>query len=491
MVVIRKNEAVAGATVFASKLTSREFFKFKEAMEDAGFGMVSVPLRKGLAIYDRGLDKEGNPNGKSGYSVFVWTSKTNIRMRHQNPDCSVEAESLSPLQISRLHIETRLNPNTIDRIIKSIMEESKKKPENVFFIALHDHIKRIGDHNLVAEHIDDGKSDWKKMILHKKGENIDYDFGTSCHNNFRKELMAEIRDLEGAIGITKGASVELTMPFSSNSTNGPHHLLWFSDFETAGEYHERFLSKRIYLFPAYAPDINLDELRSENQQLRKEMKLAVGIAHPISGIKLPLLGTPPCGLLDLVARGFYPLDWATDYVAEYADAVGCFNPSEGNPEITFANPSEGRRMFGLVSKWKTGSGLTMNSINTAFALEMRERYGTVAFADNDVHRFHKFRFKHTLHGYGKLRTVLEMPEGQIKKPDTSDIIHMLRTIEERGRISAFVPYDRTRMDLYKARRNEALLQKLEDTAGDILFHIKHTVPDIYADLKMRIAGFFH
>ncbi|MCX8197861.1 MAG: hypothetical protein N3F07_01560 [Candidatus Micrarchaeota archaeon] len=490
-----KKQLISSAASACSPRVRSGFFKFHQAMEEAGFGLARHEFQKGLLIYDRGLDSDGIPNGKSCYSVFAWLGKGSMLLRFQNPDSSPSAFFLLPHQISNLHIETLFTSYSIERLVAKIKENSAKKPPHHYFLALHDHIRYVDGSDLAAMNFDDGLSDWKTMILHKKGENIDFDFGSSCHNHFPLEQMKAIGQLEGILGISKGASVELTMPFSKKSTNGPHHLLWFSSFEAAKEYHDKFLSKRIYKYPAYAPDASPKRLKKENQRLRQEGLLAVGIAHPASGLRLPVFGVPPVGLLDMAAEGIYPLDYVFGYVSEYADSVAGFNSLAGKDIRKFANPSEGRRMLELVEKWGAGGNLFPNALNMAFSLEMKSRFGTAVHADNDTHNFHLFRFKHTIHGYGKIRTVLDasiLPSfSQGSKPTVQQVVEAFRLPGIRAAIIPFIPYSPAEADIAKARRNEALLQKAEDFASELWFHLTSTIPKVLSDVKTRLAGLFH
>jgi hypothetical protein len=493
--LLEKKQALENAAAPAGRRVQAGFYKFHGAMEDAGFGLARAAFQKGLAIYDRGLDSDGNPNGKSCYSVFVWVRRNALEIRHQNPDSSGEAFGLSPRAISNLRIETLFTSNSIGKAIAEIKGFSRKKPESTYFLALHDHLRYVNGSDLVALSMDDGMSDATTMVLHKKGENIDFDFGTTCHNHFPFGQMKLVSELESAVGITKGASVELTMPFSENSTNGPHHLLWFSNIYIAREYQKRLLSRRAYKYPAYAPDTKPERLKNENQQLRKAGVLAVGIAHPVAGVRT-IAGVSPVGLIDVVGDGTSTLDYAFRYAKEYADSVACFNPFSGTKPRDFVNPSEGGRMLELVKKWKVGSDLSANAVNLAFAYEMRERCRTAIHADNDIHLFHRFRFKHTIHGYGKTRTILDASgwqarQGLFRKPTTQEIVSILRSPQERAAISAFVPYSAETADLVKARRNETLLQNIEDAVTDACFHLTHTVPDIITDIRTRIHGVFH
>ncbi|MEM4633612.1 MAG: hypothetical protein QW275_00470 [Candidatus Anstonellaceae archaeon] len=495
---VEKKQALENAAKRASKRVRSGFFKFHEAMEEAGFGLARFQFQHNLAIYDRGLDEQGNPNGKSCYSVFAWVGKNALFLRFQNPDFSSEAYHLPASKISNLHIETLFTSSSIQKLICRIRECSLKKPESVYFLALHDHLRYVGGSDLAALNMDDGLSDWLTMILHKKGENIDFDFGSSCHNHFPYEQMKMVRELEEAIGMTKGASLELTMPFSKKSTNGPHHLLWFSDFEVAKEYYEKFLTKRVYKYPAYAPDVSPKKLKRENQRLREEFLLAVGIAHPASGLRLPIVGVPPVGLLDMAADGAYSLDYVFEYVGKYADSVGGFNALAGRQPRLFANPSEGRRMRELVEKWNTGNFQIPNALSMAFALEMQQIHKTAVHADNDIHKFHSFSFKHTVHGYGKLKTILDASawqekfyQGKIQKPTAADVIKIFRLPEEREAIKPFIPYSPESSDLVDARLNEAFVQKAEDAISAAWFHLTNTLPKVFSDIKTRLYGLFH
>ncbi|MEM4555025.1 MAG: hypothetical protein QXT25_04205 [Candidatus Anstonellaceae archaeon] len=235
------------------------------------------------------------------------------RRSRRGTGTSKEDEKLSFTQLSNLHVEFGLMEDSIDEVISAIKATAAKKSVYTYFVALHDHIRYVDNIDMVALHKDDGLSDWERMIIHKKWANIDFDFGTTCHNNFYLEAACKIKEAEERIGITKGASIELTMPFSKHSTNGPHVLVWFADFETAHLYQGEILEKRVYHYPAYAPDVSSKKIRKENNRLRMQMKAAVGMAHPVSGIRLPIVGVPPTGILDLVADGIYPLDYAFEY----------------------------------------------------------------------------------------------------------------------------------------------------------------------------------
>jgi hypothetical protein len=474
------------------KIISR-FYKFHEALENAGFGLIPFSFQKDLLIYDRSFNLDGTQNNKSAYSVFVWVKKNGILIKYKNPDFSESAMNLKINEIVKLAREPNFSlENNIDKIIADIKTNSSKKPEYIYFLALHDHLRYVDNFDFVKNYVDDGLSDWKTMILHKKSENIDFDLGTTCHNHFVYEQIYKIKELEEKIGITKGASLELTMPFSKHSTNGPHHLLWFANFEVAREYQERFLSKRIYKYPAYAADTSPKKLKKENQKLRKENLLAVGIAHPASGLKFPILGVPPVGIIDVVGEGTYSLDYIYDYVKEYIDSIGCFNCLANKEIRTFANPSEGRRITELIEKWNTGEKAYANVVNMAFAKEMNQIYNIANHSDNDTHRFHLPAFRYIIHGYGKAWTVFDAKKAEIaysEKPTIEDIIYALR--EKRDSIFAFIPYCPKEADLVKQRRNEILLQKAEDLIEQISFHIKNTIPTIFEDVKKRLMGLFN
>ena len=443
-------------------------------------------------LYNRGIGEDGLPNGKSNFFVFMKLADDTLRVMFANPDTSQQAISLSPKEIHRLHHTAGLSRYWAADVAKDVETTAAKKPPATFFIAPHGHWGKINGTSLYGGNLDDGLSDDKTIIRQMMFYNMDYD-ATGPHNNYPLQLFAHVRELEAGVGITKINSFELTMPYKNGKPNGPHHNIWLANDRIASEYHQRILAERNWDYIAFAPSASREEMIRINSELASQRLLAVGIAHPFATVTLPATG-----LGNRVATGDFELQRTLEYVGENAHGIAAFSPTTSDRRVKFVNGRDEKYFRGLLEKWVMGRFLTPNALSMAFSLEMRERFGTFRYGDNDTHLYRRIRHDLHVHGLGRVMTVMDLKgtahEG--KKPSAGEVVSIMSLGgiaaegEKVSRIGAFVPYQVVdgKAELYPSRSNDTFMQKL----GEMARHVeawRRLVPVLARDLAESARDF--
>jgi hypothetical protein len=463
----------------------RTFYDLHARLVKEGFNIVRDPriLRENEFVFNRGLDSEGRPNSKSNFFVFVEVGKE-LKVFFVNPDYSQAAVKLSSRGIKKVFATSIPSNAWVDEVVQTVVAESKKKPEDVFFGILHGHWGSINGVDLLSNGIDDGASDERTIIRQLMFWSHDID-ATGHHNHIIPEFLARIAELEACAGIVKVPSLELTLPYKTGAMNGPHHNIWLADSAAAAEYSSIILSKRSGKYPPYAPLVDPEFILQHNKDMAAQGRLAVGLAHPLSGLPVGV-----GGLLDRVASTDHNLDWAINHVRDNVHGVACFNPTSSmNMLIDFQNPSERQAIKELLRKWKMGGKITPNAVNMAFSMEMRERFGKFAYSDNDWHRYGPIKPDYHVHGLGKQWTVLKFPGALLRKPTPQEFVSLLLSPTAKDEVVPFVPYEFSDgvINIAKARRNDTFFQKLSGQVVSLWHHLK-MVPLILQDFKGKIKS---
>ncbi|OIO22019.1 hypothetical protein COV61_03465 [Candidatus Micrarchaeota archaeon CG11_big_fil_rev_8_21_14_0_20_47_5] len=387
-------------------------------MRDAGFPLVDVSpfTTKTRCMFKR---REG-----SNFSILVETAGGKLRAFMSNPDETRESAELPYNKIVVSISEgLRKDGRFIDGVVQNAIALSAKKPSNIFCIQLHYHLGRIGETILNTPNgmMDDGVSSFGACATNLAFWHTDYSIQT-MHNNFSAKLFLQMQKTLSSAGITAIPGMEATLPIyfkepwllrdytdKNPNPNGPHVLLFASSPEIMAEMQKKHFSKSPY---QYAP---CTHVRDDMEMVLGKIKgkygknISIVFAHPMCDSFLPQVG-----LLERALYGEMPIKKLLNLIETYAQGVACFNSTlskddsvdfgkirsevetafEGREQTKFhlkcrLSNIDGAEEFVrfLLNKWggKYGTKMSRNTINLAFASEMKERFGTLKLFEPDSH----------------------------------------------------------------------------------------------------------
>ncbi|MFH1470192.1 MAG: hypothetical protein ABIF01_00425 [Candidatus Micrarchaeota archaeon] len=485
-----KQQISPAPTVITSREKIRDTFqRLHGAFEEKGFSLIrDNPLSKpNEYVYNRGIGRNGEPNGKSNFFVFVKLKGRSLEVMFSNPGYTEKSIDLTPSQIRKTHLTAGHSKAWVDEVVGSVLVHASKKPDNVYFAVLHGHWGSINGVNLIEAKIDDGFSRDFDIIRQMMFYNYDFD-GTGHHNHIVKELLLHVKELERRVGITKVPGCELTISFTSGGLNGPHHLLWFANDESALEYARKVLKNRDYQFPAYAASVDRGEILKVTREMRESGLLAVGLAHPFQVNALA-----SAGLLNRARRTDYSFQDAISYIGESIDSIAAFNlKCQGGKAIGFDAPDQ-KFALELVQKWYSRAmQMTPNVLNRALALEMRERFGIKIHVEADEHYYPSVERDLTVHSLGKMWNVVDISRTSLSaKPTQSELVSLI-TSRKSDAIYPFMPFKVTNngnIDLVDSRNNETTIQNAKETIAKIKSRFLEA-PSLLHDLYISVKRMF-
>jgi hypothetical protein len=400
---------------------AKEFNRFKEArfrrvadvakrLNENGYeaivGSVCVKWRleeMGVrSVFDPGIANENEiilnrSRTKADSNFFVFLKFDNFKSTafFTDPANGEAGRALAKEKLMRRSISYLGKEGWAGEVTKEVLEVAQHKPLNSFYLQVHGHWGESRESGGTILR-DDGVSKRKDIIRQFMLWHYDVD-ATGYHNWIDFPALTDIRLREKDAGIVKVPSLEFTMPFREGASNGPHLNLWFAGNNVAEEFQKRFLDGKTTLMPGMA---SVEEKRSALKyitKMRKNMEMALGVAHP-SCIMNVVVGRLPVGLLNLLLEkdeeGRYKYSWGRimSFVKKYVDGVGAFNPTLEDYKLDFRERNLQEYFDSIVGEIvarQIGGNASMreNCVNMAFAKHMRDTLGTFPYMDPDTHEY--------------------------------------------------------------------------------------------------------
>ena len=402
----RAKKSGAGAEAAGEFTASRNFNsiervnflgRFRKLMDEHGFAAVdakkmeedlrgkklwkeggALPIVEGgELIFNRGISakpgKGTRANGKSNFYVFVREKADSVEIFYSNPEPKKGEDRI----IHRVFI-TGNYASMAGKYAMEILAKSQRKPLNDYWADTHGHWGYVGEKPVQ----DDGVCRFQDRIRTMMLYHLDYDM-TSPHNSFETMLYRLVHRIGKHTGMVKVPATELTL--STEPPNGPHAVIWMDGERTANDVRREILSQRepLEMISCFS-GMKMDAMFRKLAPLRKEGKLAVGIAHPVnySGRRLPLF---EIGLVTAAEDGSISVDKMVE-VALQCDAAACWNPSlDGKGPVPIEDGRLRNRLWGLINAHGVGKSWRANPLNMAFAMEM-QKHGLHTTYDPDDHR---------------------------------------------------------------------------------------------------------
>lgn len=418
--------------------------KIKDALVGAGLwgqGKQLPLIRDGEHVFNRGIDNEGRPTGKSNFFVFVNETSKGVLVFFSDPDARPGAGK------KELFIPTGYWGGDVGeraaQVMKQVLGYAAKKPETEFRAVTHQHWGRFVESrvegvedNRTQKVQDDGAQEFQDVLRMMILYHMDVDMSTP-HNALqttrmpvellRKLLPADIREwpkvsfdfikflriMEEGLGIVKVPGTELTMSLHGNNPNGPHMCIWVPDDAAAAEFTRRVLSRRdpnLHMQSFFfgreggaSERMSFGDMRTEMYAMMRKGTLAAGVAHPVhygpihlAGVRLPF-DVMSIGLLSSVQSSGMELDTAENLAGNYCQAVGCWNTTVSESEAFPFKGEKGKKLREFLTKCMDGhnmhaapkdhwAGYYANTLNMAFAEHIAEKYGVGTMFDGDDHR---------------------------------------------------------------------------------------------------------
>lgn len=395
-------------------------------------------IGEGELVFNRGISvkpgKGTRANGKSNFYVFVREKADSVEVFYSRPEPRKEGR-----MVHRVFITGDCNAMA-GKYAGEALRASRGKPLNEYWADTHGHWGYVGEKPVR----DDGVCRFQDRIRTMMLYHMDFDM-TTPHNSFETMLYRLVHRIGKHTGMVKVPATELTM--STTIPNGPHMLAWMDGERTANEVRKEILCRRgdldmISLFSG----MKMDEMFRKLAPLRKEGKVAVGIAHPVnySDRRLPLF---EIGLITAAEDGSISVDRMVE-VALQCDAAACWNPSlDGEGPVPIEDGRLRNRLWGLINAHGVGKSWRANPLSMAFAMEMR-KHGLHTTYDPDDHRVLPIESRpgNYLAGgdvLGMGRTVIKLSHSQFnqmrekgRKPWPSELIPWIvnRKVEMEGKV---------------------------------------------------------
>lgn len=371
-------------------------------MGNAGFARVNNS-RMQKRLMDEGLWKKGAPTGivqagetifnrgigckKSSFFVFMKSepSKDQITVYYYNPDTGPKAPmrrrhwkdgKKGKVKAGEEYLIRKVYTGTSDptaaalRILNDVLHYASLKPESEYRMESHIHcgwMPKGYKHSRRFQ--DDGMSQLQDIMRTNALYARDV-VSLTAHNSFERKKFFAMEIMAQEMGMVMMPGMELTAP--GNVPNGPHLLLWFSDFMAAEE-GELIATKRRsdFAMPPFNDDLPLHKvLPLLYNRLAKRGELIIGAAHPFN---LHRADHPvyDVGMLSTIETGPYKFN-AIDALFEYVHAIEAWNVSMGDTRDVPALKSRSlqRMVDQLVSQISSDQGMEIKPTSNAIALAL-------------------------------------------------------------------------------------------------------------------------
>jgi hypothetical protein len=420
-----------------------------EVLSENPIGRIIYPGSE--LVFNRGLDGK-----KSNFYVFVIKQRGgSYTLNYYNPDPKGVWLSRDGF-LRKIKIPAEAPDQTINDAVQCIVDESKKKKDNEFFFAPHNHfgclsppfIDRSGKMRepKLVDH-DDGVSfltdNVRKAVLY----HTDY-YSLTSHNSFSWEAFRFMTLAGDSFGFRPVPGMELTAPLKA--PNGPHVVVWMADVSVARLVKKAILDRGRRLdVPAYFTGMSMAGMLSRLFAFQRRNLLALGIAHPVN-FNSPELPIPMLGLYSAVGRGALTLDQANEYAKRF-DSVAMWNASLCSKAVEMRiKDKELKAYLKYVNGKHIGNRrLWVNQTNYALAMELREKFGLYTHFETDEHMTLPLYRADENGGFilggdsmCSGTTVIEVPEDELdkkgRKPNVKELIEMIRekTVDMHGHVFA-------------------------------------------------------
>ncbi len=317
--------------------------RMQKRLMNEGLWKEGAPTRivqKGEMIYNRGI---GSNN--SSFFVFVKSepSKNRVTAYYYNPDTGHTApmrnrhqkgKKNGPVKSGQEYLIRKVYRGTSDpvaaaeRILRNVLYYASLKSNNKYRMESHIHcgwMPKGYKHN--RRFRDDGMSQFEDIMRMNALYARDIVSLTS-HNSFSRKKFMAMEIIADEMGMIMMPGMELTAP--GNVPNGPHLLLWFSDFMAAHE-GELIATKRRsdFAMPPFNDDIPLHKvLPLLYNRLSRQGELIIGAAHPFNLHESdhPVFDV---GMVSTIETGPYKYK-SINALFEYVHAIETWNVSMGD-----------------------------------------------------------------------------------------------------------------------------------------------------------------
>ncbi|MBD3398391.1 hypothetical protein GF412_04170 [Candidatus Micrarchaeota archaeon] len=470
--------------------------RMKKRLLNEGFWKKNSPtgiVQKGETIFNRGIRSK-----KSSFFVFLKSepSKNQVTVYYYNPDSGSDApmrrkgsngKTLSGEEylIRKVYRGTSDPVAASDRILKDIFHYASLKPLNEYRMESHLHCGWMPKgYRHTRKFRDDGVSHANNVLRVNGLYDRDVISFTS-HNSFDRKKFWALEIIAEEMGMIMVPGMELTAP--GNVPNGPHLLLWFSDFMAAHE-GELIAAKRRsdFAMPPFNDDVVLHKvLPLLYNRLSRRGELIIGAAHPFN-MHEPDHPIYDVGMVSTMETGPYKYN-SINALFEYVHAIEVWNASlsVGHTLPHLKNRSLQRMVDNLINNLSSDMGRELGPTANAVSFSLPNIFG-VPFEcfGTDDHTTPSMNYVsdglpqawgHTIIDLGHIYATLP------NKPTAKELVQMLHhgliSMEAHvfqevrdGRIQ--VPKGRTRMNRWtkKLRRN------LQDKANRA--YLRATLKDI-------------
>ncbi len=296
-------------------------------------GAPTSVVQSGEMIYNRGIGSR-----KSSFFVFVKSepSKNQVTVYYYNPD----AGSKAPMRrkgnngktmqgeeylVRKVYKGTHDPTAAAEQIFNDVLHYASLKPLQEYRMESHIHCGWMPKgYKHTRRFRDDGMSQLQDIIRMNALYARDIVSLTS-HNSFDRKKFLAMEIIADEMGMIMVPGMELTAP--GNVPNGPHLLLWFSDFMAAHE-GELIATKRRsdFSMPPFNDDIPLHKvLPLLYSRLATRGELIIGAAHPFN-FHTPDHPVYDVGMVSTVETGPYKYN-SISALFEYVHAVETWNAS--------------------------------------------------------------------------------------------------------------------------------------------------------------------
>jgi hypothetical protein len=486
-----------------------------------------------LFVYNRGINADGTPNGKSNYNVCVLCDRGVLRVFMSDPD---ESEAAKHFGCDKYFYNFTYKVGAGDEFVQKVMQTtdmlSAKKAESSYRIFIHNHLKEMGGVVLNSgnkDMKDDGLSSDQALLLNIILHNGDY-CSVTLHNNFLRKAWEKLAAEALKYGIQIIPGFEATMPTyqfpgwlagtdlkNRRNLNGPHIVLLFPNAGEAEQFWKEYFSTKRPA--AYAPLASADvELMPMFYTIGgRYPNIAIVCAHPACDTSLPDVdplsrlakGEIDMNYLDQMMSRVHALEMFNTTVkqgqsyglSDYLGQVrsnGYFDDAEKNRRGR--NIYAAFRFFSnlvLGRDWKKGEPappLDLIRLNMKFAEYCSSKYKSFKLVGTDSHHFNEhyakagplFWFVRDMGSFAQGHNVLKLPEVPSAKPDAAQIVSFLNKRSEIpgaewGTVLFAETTEDGRTTITKERLDKSWTQKIYDFGEKMLAYVSRQGPVLYSD----------
>ncbi len=358
----------------------------------------------------------------SNFFVFARKEKGGIKIHYTDPDTSERAWKLKrrEIVITEVLLSDDDNPaGSVSKAIDRIVAVSKNKDANTHFVDTHSHMGSVpvgpdyqGNEKDVG---DDGTSSLRdyarNFILGHGGIKA-----SGPHNKpFKREEFETVSRIFEAVGIASIASLEITLPVKGapqpfgDITNGPHVMLYFSNYDAAEKFRNAHLSEPSEFPGAAAKNVEFRDMLGKMKELVDKGLLALIDVHPAGSLTNLIKEGVGCGILNALSDGFLGFTDVDRLFKELKAGIAKLNLTvlknyEMKPKLNAVADAFStwiKKLLGAPARF------TEPLMNLAFAEEIHNKYGAFVVVETDKHYFHPMKYKSGVGSFSRAITMLK------------------------------------------------------------------------------------